>query len=93
MLADKAAAASEEAAKLQLLLPENASTERDRLLLEFEERRKDLEAQQKQEQVAAPPRVCGLKLLVYEAQQKQEQVAAPPRVCGLKLLTYGALSY
>ncbi len=52
MLADKAAAA-EEANKLQLLLPENASTERDRLLLEFEERRKDLEAQQKQEQVAA----------------------------------------
>ena len=52
MLADKAAAA-EEANKLQLLLPENASTERDRLLLEFEERRKDLEAQQKQEQVVA----------------------------------------
>jgi hypothetical protein len=67
MLADKAAAAAEEAAKLQLLLPENASTERDRLLLEFEERRKDLEAQQKQEQVAAPPRVCGLKLLMYGA--------------------------
>ena len=52
MLADKAAAA-EEATKLQQLLPENASTERDRLLLEFEERRKDLEAQQKQEQVVA----------------------------------------
>jgi hypothetical protein len=51
MLADKAAAA-EEASKQQQLLPENASTERDRLLLEFEERRKDLEAQQKQEQVA-----------------------------------------
>eukprot|EP00802_Teleaulax_amphioxeia_P015767 Tamp_15866.p1 GENE.Tamp_15866~~Tamp_15866.p1 ORF type:complete len:477 (+),score=187.51 Tamp_15866:69-1433(+) len=30
--------------------PENATTERDRLLSEFEERRKELEAQQKQEQ-------------------------------------------